>query len=280
MMDVEATLKHALQLGEEQRFDEMAQMLAGALQKEPDEPYILGWLAVAERELGNDGAAYEYFKRCVAAEPLDPQLLALAGSGLAAFDDPDAETTLRAAALMGPELAITRLQYGAYLAREGMFVEALEQLEAAANLEPDDPVVHGEMGIAHALKGDLESAAASMERALALAEDDSWTRVLHGLVLFELRRTEDAAEELVRAAIERPQDAEAQVLGALSAAAAGWDDAAQDALARAEFAEEGADPELLSEAEDRIAIGADPAAALLRETVGPSILHDRLTHPL
>lgn len=280
MMDVEETLKHALQLGEEQRFDEMAQMLAGALQKEPDEPYILGWLAVAERELGNDGAAYEYFKRCVAAEPLDPQLLALAGSGLAAFDDPDAETTLRAAALMGPELAITRLQYGAYLAREGMFVEALEQLEAAANLEPDDPVVHGEMGIAHALKGDLESAAASMERALALAEDDSWTRVLHGLVLFELRHTEEAAEELVRAAIERPQDAEAQVLGALSAAAAGWDDAAQDALARAEFAEEGADPELLSEAEDRIAIGADPAAALLRETVGPSILHDRLTHPL
>ena len=280
MMDVEETLKQALQLGEEQRFDEMAQMLAGALQKEPDEPYILGWLAVAERELGNDGAAYEYFKRCVAAEPLDPQLLALAGSGLAAFDDPDAETTLRAAALMGPELAITRLQYGAYLAREGMFVEALEQLEAAANLEPDDPVVHGEMGIAHALKGDLESAASSMERALALAEDDSWTRLLHGLVLFELRRTEEAAEELVRAAIERPQDAEAQVLGALSAAAAGWDDAAQDALARAEFAEEGADPELLSEAEDRIAIGADPAAAFLRDTAGPSILHDRLTHPL
>lgn len=280
MMDVEETLKHALQLGEEQRFDEMAQMLAGALQKEPDEPYILGWLAVAERELGNDGAAYEYFKRCVAAEPLDPQLLALAGSGLAAFDDPDAETTLRAAALMGPELAITRLQYGAYLAREGMFVEALEQLEAAANLEPDDPVVHGEMGIAHALKGDLESAAASMERALALADDDSWTRLLHGLVLFELRRTDEAAEELVRASIERPQDAEAQVLGALSAAAAGWDDAAQDALARAEFAEEGADPELLSEAEDRIAIGAEPAAAFLRDTVGPSILHDRLTHPL
>ncbi|HEX2168558.1 MAG TPA: tetratricopeptide repeat protein [Longimicrobiales bacterium] len=280
MMDVEETLKAALQLGEEQRFEEMAQMLARVLQDEPDEPYILGWLAVAERELGNDGAAYEYFKRCVAAEPLDPQLLALAGSGLAAFDDPDAETTLRAAALMGPDIAITRLQYGAYLAREGMFVEALEQLEAAALLEPDDPIVHGEIGIAHALKGDLQSAASSMERALALAEDDSWTRLLHGLVLFELRRTEEAAEELVRAAIERPEDAEAQVLGALSAAAAGWDDAAQDALARAEFAEEGADPDLLAEAEERIAIGAEPAAALLRETVGPSILHDRLTHPL
>lgn len=279
-MDVETTLKQALQLGEEQRFDEMATMLAEALQDEPDEPYILGWLAVAERELGNDGAAYEYFKRCIAAEPVDPQLLALAGSGLAAFDDPDAETTLRAAALMGPDLAITRLQYGAYLAREGMFVEALEQLEAAAQIEPDDPVVHGELGIAHALKGDLESAASAMERGLALAEDDSWTRVLHGLVLFELKRTDEAAEDLVRAAIERPQDAEAQVLGALAAAAAGWDDAAQDALARAEFAEEGADPELLHEAEERIAAGSDAARTFMRDTVGPSILHDRLTHPL
>ncbi|MGH7446096.1 MAG: tetratricopeptide repeat protein [Longimicrobiales bacterium] len=273
-------MRQALQLGEEQRFDEMATMLAEVLQDEPDEPYILGWLAVAERELGNDGAAYEYFKRCIAAEPLDPQLLALAGSGLAAFDDPDAEATLRAAALIGPELAITRLQYGAYLAREGMFGEALEQLEAAARIEPEDPVVHGELGIAHALKGDLQTAAASMERAIALAEDDSWTRVLHGLVLSELDQYEEAAEQLVRAASERPQDAEAQVLAALAAAAVGWDDAAQDALARAEFAEEGADPALLTETEERLAVGAEAAAALLRDTVGPSVLHDRLTHPL
>jgi tetratricopeptide (TPR) repeat protein len=280
MMDVAEMLKHALQLGEEQRFEEMARLLAEALQDEPDEPYVLGWLAVAERELGNDGAAYEYFKRCIAAEPLDPQLLALAGSGLAAFDDPDAEATLRAAALTGPDLAITRLQYGAYLAREGMFVEALEHLEAAAQLEPDDPVVHGELGTAHALKGDMESAATAMERALALADDDSWTRLLLGLVLSELHRYEEAAEQLVRAAAERPQDAEAQVLAGLAAAAAGWDDAAQDALARAEFAEEGADPELLSETEDRLAAGAGPAAAFLRDTVGPSVLHDRLTHPL
>lgn len=280
MMDVETVLKQALELGEEQRFEEMAQLLAQALEGEADEPYLLGWLGVAERELGNDGAAYEYFKRCIAAEPVDPQLMALAGAGLAAFDDPEAESVLRAAALTGPELAITRLQYGAYLAREGMFGEALEQLEAAARLEPDDPVAHGELGIAHALKGDLESAAASMERALALAEDDSWTRVLHGLVLFELRRSEESAEQLVRAALERPDDAEAQVLAALASAAVGWDDAAQDALARAEFAEDGADPTLLGETEDRLAGGADTAAAFLRETVAPSILHDRLTHPL
>ncbi|HEX6135270.1 MAG TPA: hypothetical protein VFZ24_14975 [Longimicrobiales bacterium] len=280
MMDVEAVLKQALDLGEEQRFEEMAQLLAQALEDEPDEPYLLGWLGVAERELGNDGAAYDYFKRCIAAEPVDPQLLALAGAGLAAFDDPDAESTLRAAALTGPELAITRLQYGAYLAREGVFGEALEQLEAAARIEPDDPVVHGEIGIAHALKGDLRSAATAMEHALTLAEDDSWTRLLLGLVLAEMNRREDAAEQLTRAALERPQDGEAQVLAALAAAAVGWDDAAQDALARAEYADEGADATTLADAEERLAAGPDQAAALLRDTLGPSILHERLTQPL
>src|SRR5690606_7588594 len=100
------------------------------------------------------------------------------------------------------------------------------------------------------------------------------------LVLAEQRKSEEAAEQLIRAAEERPQDAEAQVLAALSAAAAGWDDAAQDALARAEYAEEGTDAAMLAEAEERIAGGAEQAGAFLRDTIGPSILHDRLTQPL
>lgn len=279
-MDVQETLSAALELGEQQRFEEMAELLAAALREEPEEPYLLGWLGIAERELGNDGAAYEYFKRCIAAEPTDPQLLAMAGAGLAAFDDPEAEPTLRAAALTGPDLVVTRLHYGAYLAREGMFVEALEQLQAAVAIEPDDPIVRGELGIAHALKGDLQTAADEMEHALALAEDDSWTRLLLGLVLAELGRGEDAATTLLRAAEERPQDAEAQLLAALAAAAVGWDDAAQHALARAEYAEEGADAALQAEVDDRLAGGGEAAGAFLRDTLAPSVLHDRLTQPL
>jgi protein O-GlcNAc transferase len=279
-MNVESTLKEALSLGEEQRFEEMATLLAEALQDDPDDPYLLGWLGVAERELGNDGAAYDYFKRCVAAEPLDPQLLALAGAGLAAFDDPDAEAALRAAALTGPDLSLTRLQYGAYLAREGMFVEALEQLEAAVLIDPEDPVIHGELGIANALKGDLEAAASAMEQALTLAEDDSWTRLLLGLVYLDLDRGEEAAEALVLASQERPQDAEAQLLAALAAAAVNWEAAAQEALARSEYAEEGADSSAFAEVEERLAAGADAASAFLRDTFAPSILHERLTQPL
>jgi len=279
-MDVEEVLQEAFALGDEERWQEMAELLARAVTDEPEEPFLLGWLGVAERELGNDGAAYEYFKRCIQAEPLDPQLLALAGAGLAAFDDPEAEATLRAAALTGPDLAITRLQYGAYLAREGMFVEALEHLRAAADLEPDDPVIWGELGIAHALKGDYESAAESMEHTLALAEDDSWTRLLLGLIYAELGRNEDAAEALTRSATERPHDGEAQLVAALAASSAGWSDAAQDALARSEFAEEGADEEAVTEVEERLALGGVASRAFLKDTLGPSILHDRLTQPL
>jgi tetratricopeptide (TPR) repeat protein len=278
--DADDLLERALLLGDEGRWEEMATMLAGALQDAPDDAYMLCWLGVAERELGNEGAAYDYFKRAVAEDPLDPQLLALAGAGLAAFDDPDAERVLRAAALSGPDLPFTRLQYGAYLAREGFFEEALENLRAAVALAPDDPSIHGELGIALALKGDMAGAASVMEDVLALAPDDSWTRVLLGLVLLELGRVETAAEMLLQASTERPEDGEAQVVAALAAAAAGWPDAAEEPLARAPFATEPVDGALLEEVETRIAEGDAPARTMLVETLGPSLLHERLLQPL
>lgn len=278
-MSVDEILSQALELGDEGRWQEMARLLADALEDDPDDPYLLGWLGVAERELDNDGAAYDYFKRCLAAEPLDPHLLALAGAGLAAFDDPEAGDALRAAALTGPDLPMTRLHYGTYLAREGLFADALEQLEAARELAPDDPTVHGELGTALALKGDLEAAAESYERALDLAPDDSWTRLLLGLVLVELGRMEEAAEDLWRAAEGREDDPEAQVVAALAAAAVGWDEAALNALARAEYGAEGADRTLIAEADERIH-SADASRAMLVNTVAPSMLHERLMHPL
>ncbi|NIP83669.1 MAG: tetratricopeptide repeat protein, partial [Gemmatimonadetes bacterium] len=94
---------------------------------------------------------------------LDPHVLAMAGAGLAAFDDPDAETALRAAALSGPELPMARLHYGAYLAREGMHDEALEHLRAAVELAPEDPAMHAELGAALVMTGDLEEGARALD---------------------------------------------------------------------------------------------------------------------
>lgn len=278
--DVEAILRHALELGEEGRWQEMATLLSESLEREADDPYLLCWLGVAEGELDNDGAAYEAFRRCVEQEPTDPHVLALAGAGLAQFDDPDAETALRAAALSAPDLPLARLNYGAFLSRAGMFDEALEQLEAARELTPDDPVVRAELGAAHVLRGEPGAGLDELEEALALAPEDSWTRVLFGLVLLELDRTEEAAEELVRAARERDHDAESIVLGALAAGVEGWEDAAEDLLARAEFAAEGADLRLIQEAERAIRSGEEAAARLLRESAGPSALRERLQQPL
>jgi Flp pilus assembly protein TadD len=260
MPDVEQILEQALQMGEDGRWEEMARLLNDALADAADDPYLLCWLGVAERELGNDGAAYDRFRRCIMGNPVDPHLLAVAGAGLAAFDDPDAESALRAAALSGPDLPMARLQYGAYLAREGMYDDALEHL--------------------HAMKGDLETAATSLESALDLAPDDSWTRVILGLVLMELERTEEAAEALVQAAQERGDDAEALVLGALAAATMSWEDAAEELLAKAEYPAEGADVQLIQEAESAMRAGPEAAARFLHTVVGPSALRERLAAPL
>jgi tetratricopeptide (TPR) repeat protein len=280
-MDPQEVLDQAMVLGEAGRFEEMAELLGRALADgDEDDPYLLAWLGVAESELGNEGAAYDAFKRCLAAEPVDPNLLAMAGSGLAALDDPEAESVLRAAALTGPDLAFARLQYGAYLAREGMFEEAFEHLRAAVRLEPDEPGTQSELAIAYALQGDHAAAAQSMERTLELAPDDSWTRVLLGLVHTQLGQLEDAAEQLVQAAAERLEDPEAQLLAALAAASVGWDDAAQDALARAEYAPEPLAADVLGAAEEAVDEGSEAARALLLDTLAPSVLHERLAQPL
>ena len=278
--DIEEALAQALELGEEARWDEMSDLLTVTLRDAPDDPFVLCWLGVAERELGHDGVAHEYFKRCWDAEPLDPQLLAICGAGLAAFGDPDAEAALRAAALSGPDVPIARLQYGAFLARNGMHEQALEQLNAARELDPEDPTIYGELGIAYELKGDHARAAQSMETALDLAPDDSWTRVLLGLIYLQLGELEDAAEQLLQAADERTDDAEAQILGALAAAANGWDDAAEKTLARAEYASEGADNELIEEVREQLDDGPEAARAFLDDELAPDALRDRISQPL
>ncbi|HWV57771.1 MAG TPA: tetratricopeptide repeat protein [Longimicrobiales bacterium] len=278
--EVDQVLQEALALGDEGRWEEMAGKLVEALEHADDDPYLLCWLGVAERELGNDGAAYDYFRRCLEQQPSDPHLLAMAGSGLAAFDDPEAESALRAAALTGPNVVAARLQYGAYLARAGIFPEALEHLRAASELAPDDPTVHGELGVAHALNGDLDAAVGEFEQAVEIAPDDSWTRLLLGLVYLEIGMEEEAAEALIQASEEREEDAEAHALAALAASVVGWEDAAHAALARAEAAAAGIEVEMLQEVEERVIAGARAARTLLAETVGPSILRERLSEPL
>jgi tetratricopeptide (TPR) repeat protein len=273
-------LARALAFGEDGRWDEMAAALRDALEADPDDPYVLGWLGVAEQELGEDERARERFRSCLAQDPLDPELLALAGSALAAWDDPEAEVALRAAALSGPDVPVARLQYGAYLVRQGLTAEGLEHLEEATRLDPEDPVARAELGGAFALTGRLDEAVAAMEEALERAPEDEWTRTLLGLVLLERGDPDEAAVELLTASRSAPEDLESQALAALAAAAEGLDSEAQEALYRAEQSAGPGDAAFLAEIEDAVHAGPDRARALLRGELAPVALRDRLAAPL
>jgi tetratricopeptide (TPR) repeat protein len=276
MSDAAGILGRALVLGDEGDWEAMALLLADGLEADPDDPYLLCWLGVAERELGNEGAAYERFKQTLAQRPDDPHLLATAGAGLAAFDDPEAESALRTAAILAPEVAATRLAYGAHLSREGYLDDALKELEAAAELDPADGVVSTERGVAFALAGKLDEAVDAFEEAARLTQDDGWPRVLSGLVLIESARLEEGAGELVNGARLRPDDVEAQLLAALAAAAIGWDDLAVEMIERARQIATGLDAATVEEADDRILEGPDAARRFLLDSVAPGALRDRL----
>ena len=268
-------LREVVGLGEAERWEEAIALLAQLERTFSEDPAVLCMLGVAAREVGTDGQAYEYFRRCLAQEPADPTLLVTAGTGLAALDDPDAERVLRLAALAAPEFAPARVAYGAYLGREGMFELAVEELRAARDLDPESLPVRRELAVAFLRAGQTNQALAELEDALAGEAADSEVRFLYGLALLEKGRHGEGAEEVLRAAAELIAEFDVQLTAALASAAEGWMEAAWDSLARAELAP-AAEAPLLREAEDVIASGAAAARRFLRSELLPSVLHNRL----
>lgn len=269
-------LHQARELGEEGDFAGMAERLRDELDAYPGEPALLCWLGVAERELGMEGVAYERFKQALALDPEDPYILATAGNALAAFDDPEAETALRAAAVMAPELPLARWMYGAYLSREGFVAEARKELDDARALDPEDPVIAYESGVAYALAGTLDAAIDELARASEMAPEDGWFRLVLGLALVEADRVDDALAELDAAARYAPEDVEAQLSAALTHAAVGNEDEAWEFLERARFPAQGTDLLSVEEAEERVQDGPEAADRFLRNTLSPTAFRERL----
>ncbi len=272
----EGLLDRARKMGEEGDYEGMAEHLRGALADDEGNPWILCWLGVAERTLGMEGVAYERFRQALAADPRDPLLLAIAGTGLADFDDPEAESALRTASILGPEEPGTRWRYGAWLTREGFVDEGIEELVAAARLDAEDPVIAYELGVGYALKGRIDAAIDTFGRAVERAPDDAWVRGMLGIALIEADRADEAAVELDLAAAHAPDDAVLQILVALSRAANGDVDAGWEFVERARFHAEGPDALLVDEAEERLEEGEEAARDFLRTTLAPSALRERL----
>ena len=275
-MELEQLLGRAHTLGEEGDWGGAAELLRDHLEEFDEEAAVHCWLGVAERELGLGGVAYARFKRALELDPTDPHVLATAGSGIATFDDPDAERVLRTAAIIAPDVSFARLMYGAYLAREGFGEDALRELNAARQLDPDDPQIAYELGVAHALSGRTEAACDAMGEAVSLDPDDGWVRTVFGLVLLEADRTEEATGELISGARIAFDDLDAQLAAALAAAAVEMEDQALEMLERARILAAEGEQSLVADIEERIDAGAESADAALREDLAPDLLRTRL----
>lgn len=272
----EEDLARALQFGDEGDWPTMAEHLRAVLEGRPDDPAVLCWLGVAERQLGMHGVAYERFRACLAAEPTDPQILAVAGNGLARFDHPEAESILRTATLMDPTLAYARAMCGAYLAREGMSTEALVEIEAAVALTPEDPETLTEWGVALALAGRLDEAVDAFYQACDADPEDGWVRALVGLTLVIQGRTADALADLLHAADLRPEDVEVALIASLAAAACDEPDRAYEMVERARLrAIVGALP-MVDAVLDRVEEGPAGSRAFLSEEVISGAFRERL----
>ncbi len=276
MEAIDDAVARAQSLGEDGRWDDAYALLAEALDEQGDDALLLTWAGIAAQRLGEESESYDRFRAALALEPSDPFVLAAAGSGIAALDDPAAEGALRTAALMAPDFPFARLSYGAYLAREGLLDDAIAELEAARGLAPEDGLVHTELGIAYLLARRTDAGLDALEEALSRTPDDAWLRGLFGLALVDAGRGEEGAEQLHQAATEREEDVEVQLIAALAMAAEGWEDPAWEALARAESNADSSDRELISEVEDRLEAGPDAAGEFLRLDLGPTLLRERL----
>ncbi|HET7232253.1 MAG TPA: hypothetical protein VFJ16_19760 [Longimicrobium sp.] len=265
----------AQSLGSEDRWDDARDLLLEALPDHPDDALLLCWLGISCERLDEESQAYEFFRRALAQQPVDPFILAAAGTGVSMFDDPEAESALRLAAITAPDFPFARSAYGAYLAREGLFEEALKELTAARDLAPEDGVIRAELGVAMLLAGKTEQGIAEVEEALS-HENESWLRGVYALALLETSRTEEGAEQLYEVSRERLDDLEIHLLSALASAAEGWEDEAWAAIARAEEVAEALDADLIREVEEAVGDGPEAARDLLREQLGPSLMRDRL----
>lgn len=269
-------LQEASALSDEGRWPEATDILLAEEAEHPRDPTLLCMLGIAAQELGADGRAYDYFRRCIAEKPGDPLLLVTAGNGLAHYDDPEAETTLRLAAVTAPDLMIARLYYGSYLLREGLLDLATTELEAARDLNSEDSRVHRELAVAYYLRNRREEAISQLDHALAFDEDDADLRLLYGLVLLEDDQIGEAAEEIHRASADLQGDTEAQLLCALACAANDWSDEAWLAHARAEDGITAPLLPTLQEVEELLEAGSGAAESYLKEQFAPSLLRERM----
>jgi tetratricopeptide (TPR) repeat protein len=159
--------------------------------------------------------------------------------------------------------ALSLLEEGTKLAREGDLEGAAAKLGRAVQLDPDLTDAHFNLGVVERRRGRSEAALASLQRVVELAPDDADAYARVGLLYFERRAFEEAAEAYRRAATYAGDSLEAWVGLAESYEAGGKAAAAVAAYQRA-IALAGKDERLLYPGLYRTAMRAGNGAAAVQ----------------
>ncbi|MDR0788496.1 MAG: hypothetical protein LBG44_11645 [Gemmatimonadota bacterium] len=273
---LDEVLVEAARLVDDGEEEAALRMLLDAERDHPSDATLLCMTGVVADQIGAEGMAADFFRRCLAEEPTDPELLVRAGSALARSGDPSAEPALRLAVLTAPDFAQARLHYGVFLVRGGVLEQGLEELAIARTLDPGDADIRRETAIGMLLAGRETEARVEMEAAIDLDGTDLESRFLFGLLLLLADDMAGAAEVLYPAAAGMEDDGDAQLIFALTFGIEGWMDEAWQAIARAETAAAPADPEAAREVEEALEEGEEEMREMLMTELAPSALRSRI----
>ncbi len=274
--ELQSTLLEADRLSEEGEDGQALDLLLAAEEGNKDDPTLLCMIGALASGLGIEGMAVDYFTRCIDQSPTDPEVLIVAGSGLAAAGDPGAEPALRLAALTAPNNAAARANYGALLVRTGLIEQGLEELETARSLDPDDAETRRALGVAYLLLGRTTESLDELETAVEADPEDVESRLLWGLVLLSSDELTRAAEALYPLGEAMAQDGTVQLILALAFRLEGWEEEGWVAFSRAEEAQPPVDGASLREVEDALAGEDDAVREILFDELAPMALRQRM----
>ena len=187
-----------LKLASDRKLEPAADALAKACAQAPKDEDACYYLARTLYTLGRYEEAREPFEKALPAAPKDMlgrvhRAMALNFTALNRPDD--AERHFREAVRLGSD-SDPRIDYGAFLFRQGRLEEALPLLEQAVQALPGSARAHTELGRVLLHLGKREAAAAGLEKAVQLDPGSSTARLLLGKTYLELGRTEEGERQL------------------------------------------------------------------------------------
>lgn len=139
------------------------------LQDDPDTAGAWFLLGVLAADHDNFGRAEELFAKAAALDPQDPRPLAHRGRALIALSrQPEAIAAAEAAAVLGPQDALTLDTIGVVFTRAGLHARALPFFEAAVAREPRNASFQYNLAASRQFAGDFEGAESAYGAALEM----------------------------------------------------------------------------------------------------------------